>query len=79
MRSAASALLLFIINIIGLVLGPTTVGLISDTLQAGAQMTESEALRYALLASNFVYLVSFANYWFASRHIRADLARKAAA
>ena len=34
MRASASALLLFIINIIGLVLGPTTVGFLSDYFQS---------------------------------------------
>lgn len=77
MRAAASALLLFIINIIGLVLGPTTVGIISDVLQSSWQMTDVESLRYALIACNFVYLVSFVNYWFASKHLEGDLVRSA--
>jgi MFS family permease len=77
MRAAASALLLFIINIIGLVLGPTTVGIISDILQTSWQMTDVESLRYALLACNFVYLISFVNYWFASKHLEGDLLRSA--
>ena len=36
-RAAASALLLFMINIIGLVFGPTTVGIISDLLQSSCR------------------------------------------
>ena len=75
MRSAASALLLFIINIIGLVFGPTTVGLISDALQLNWQMNDVESLRVALLLCNFIYLISFANYYLASRHLREDLKR----
>ncbi len=73
MRASASALLLFILNIIGLVLGPTTVGIISDLLQSGAQMNDVDALKYALLMCNFVYLISFINYWMASRHLEKDL------
>ncbi len=73
MRAAASALLLFIINIIGLVFGPTTVGILSDMLQIHWQMNEVDSLRYALMACNFVYLVSFVNYWLASRHLKSDL------
>ena len=69
----ASALLLFIINIIGLVLGPTTVGIISDVLQSSAQMSDVEALRYALIACNFVYIISFINYWMASKYLQRDL------
>jgi MFS family permease len=75
MRASASALLLFIINIIGLVFGPTTVGIISDLLQTSWQMNDVDSLKYALLACNFVYLISFINYWLASRHLKDDLAR----
>ena len=73
MRAAASALLLFIINMIGLVLGPTAVGLISDYLQANWQVNDVESLRYALVACSFVYVLSAVNYYFAGRHIREDL------
>lgn len=73
MRAAASALLLFIINIIGLVFGPTTVGIISDLLQSSMQMNDVESLQMALLACNFVYLFSFYYYFQASRHLETDL------
>ena len=73
MRAAASALLLFIINIIGLVFGPTTVGIISDLLQSSMQMNDVQSLQMALLACNFVYLLSFYYYFQASRHLETDL------
>ncbi|MDA0272856.1 MAG: MFS transporter [Proteobacteria bacterium] len=73
MRAAASALLLFIINIIGLVFGPTTVGIISDLLQSSMQMNDVESLQTALLVCNFVYLLSFYYYFQASRHLETDL------
>ena len=73
MRAAASALLLFIINIIGLVFGPTTVGIISDLLQSSMQMNDVESLQMALLACNFVYLLSFYYYFQASKHLETDL------
>lgn len=73
MRAAASALLLFIINIIGLVFGPTTVGILSDLLQSSMQMTDMESLQMALLTCNFVYLLSFYYYFQASRHLETDL------
>ncbi len=75
MRAAASALLLFIINIIGLVFGPTTVGVLSDLFQLNWQMTDVESLRMALLLCNFVYLLSFFHYFMASRTLESDLAR----
>jgi len=74
MRASASALLLFIINIIGLVLGPTTLGWLSDLFADILDMTESLALRWALAICSLIYLVSAVNYWLAARHLKADLA-----
>lgn len=79
MRAAASALLLFIINIIGLVFGPTTVGMISDYLQTNWQMSDVQSLRYALAGCSLVYAISALNYYCAGRHIREDLGRAEAA
>lgn len=73
MRAAASALLLFIINIIGLVFGPTTVGILSDLLQSSMQMNDIESLRWALMLCNFVYLLSFYYYFRASRTLESDM------
>ena len=46
MRSVAAAILLFIINIIGLGFGPSAVGIVSDILQSEYG---KESLRYSLL------------------------------
>lgn len=72
MRSVASAIILFIVNIIGLGLGPLTVGVLSDLLQPhyGA-----DSLRYALLCLVFVSLWTATHYFLAGRTLRADLAR----
>jgi MFS family permease len=75
MRAAASALLLFVINIIGLVFGPTTIGLLSDYFQSGLEMTEIESLRTALLICSLVYIISATHYFLAGRHLAADLAK----
>jgi MFS family permease len=74
MRASASALLLFIINIIGLVLGPTMVGILSDVFQASFNMPDTESLRWALIICGMVYLISFANYMLAARTLKDDLA-----
>ncbi|MBW2390407.1 MAG: MFS transporter, partial [Deltaproteobacteria bacterium] len=71
MRAMASAILLFVINLIGLGLGPQGVGILSDLLAA---TSGSESLRYALL----IVVVSFAawsvlHYGLAARSLRADL------
>ena len=79
MRAAASALLLFIINIIGLVFGPTTVGILSDFFQSMFAMNDVKSLQTALLICSFVYLISFWNYYMAGKHLPGDLARAQAA
>jgi predicted MFS family arabinose efflux permease len=73
MRAAASAILLFIINIIGLGLGPQIAGILSDFLAASYGV---ESMRYSLLAIGFVMgpWVAF-HYYAASRHIASDLDR----
>ncbi len=77
MRASASALLLFIINIIGLVFGPTTVGFLSDIFQSSFAMPDTESLRWALILCSLVYLISVYNYTQAAKHLRADLAKTA--
>ena len=72
MRAVSSALLFFILNIIGLGMGPTTVGLVSDSL---VDQHDVDSLRYAMMyiipTSMFI---SGALYMMASRYIREDLA-----
>jgi hypothetical protein len=67
----ASAILFFILNLIGLGMGPSAVGFLSDYL---APSLGGESLRYAM-----VYLIPAALFWsschylLAARHLRADL------
>lgn len=73
MRGVASAIMLFILNIIGLGLGPQVTGILSDLL-AGSYGAES--MRYALLIVVGVTApISALSYFLASRTIDADLAR----
>ena len=73
MRALASAILFFVLNLIGLGLGPWSVGMISDYLQP---QYGAESLRYAMLwvvpvasvLSGFCFLL-------ASRSLQQDLAR----
>lgn len=71
MRATASAVLLFLINIIGLALGPPATGWLSDLLQP---RFGDDALRYALLLTSLVLLWSGLHFWLASRSLRDDLA-----
>ena len=72
MRALAASILLFILNIIGLGLGPQFVGIVSDALVA-SQGTES--LRTALVMVLAFNVLSTGFYLLASRTLAADLAR----
>ncbi|MFK8018795.1 MAG: spinster family MFS transporter [Pseudomonadales bacterium] len=74
MRAAASALLFFIMNLIGLALGPTVVGILSDVLQNNWQINAVESLRWALIVCNCAYFLSVLYYFLAARTLEADLA-----
>ncbi|MFQ5547292.1 MAG: spinster family MFS transporter [Woeseia sp.] len=73
MRSVASAILLFLINIVGLGLGPLLAGMLSDAL---ADSLGIESMRYSLLIIGAVMTPWTAfHYFMAGRHIEHDLAR----
>jgi len=69
MRATASALFLFINNLIGLGLGTTLIGVVSDALHVRAG---AESLRYAILAGTSLYVLAAALYFFAARHLAKD-------
>ena len=70
MRSVASAILLFILNIIGLGLGPQIVGILSDFFQA---QHGAESLRYALVCLSLVNVWTALHYFLAGRTLQEDL------
>jgi predicted MFS family arabinose efflux permease len=72
MRATAAALFLFILNIIGLGLGPQAVGLLSTLLQP---VLGVDSLRYALLLTMVSGSIGAICYWRASKTLKADLAR----
>ncbi len=69
MRATASALFLFINNLIGIGLGTTLIGIVSDSMRV---RFGSESLRYAILAGTGFYLVAASFLLYASRHLRSD-------
>ena len=70
MRAVAAAVLLFILNIIGLGAGPQAVGILSDLLQPSYGQ---ESLRYSLLIFSFVNVWSAYHYYVAGKHLGEDL------
>ena len=74
MRSVAAAILLFLINLIGMGLGPQGVGIVSDLFQP---QFGHESLRYSLLIFGCVNLWSAWHYFLAGRTLREDVQRVA--
>lgn len=73
MRATAAAILLFIINLIGLGLGPLFVGALSDVFAISFGLGEGEGVRWALLASALAGLIATALFWGARRSIREEM------
>ena len=75
-RAVAGAVLLFVINLIGLGIGPWLTGVLSDTImhrlvQSGIEdrRASAEGLRYSLLCMAFVNCWSALHYFLAARHM----------
>jgi MFS family permease len=69
MRATASAIFLFINNLLGIGLGTTLIGALSDALHVRAG---AESLRYAILAGTVFYLVAAIFLVLASRRLAED-------
>ena len=70
MRAMASAILFFVLNMIGLGLGPLAVGLLSDTFAAPFG---EENLRYAMLTTLSISLIGVFFLWQGVSRLKADL------
>ena len=70
MRAMASAILYFVLNIIGLGLGPLTVGILSDTF---ADTYGENNLRYAMACTLTISLVGIFFLWMGARSLKRDL------
>ncbi len=73
MRATASAVLLFILNIVGLGLGPFVVGVLNDQL---AGVYGDASIRYSLSFVALVGGLASIFFWIASVSLRADLAAR---
>jgi predicted MFS family arabinose efflux permease len=74
MRAVAAAVLLFILNIIGLGAGPQAIGLLSDFLEPSYGQ---ESLRYSLLILSFVNVWAAYHYYLAGKYLKQDLVTNA--
>ena len=76
MRATAAAVMLFVINIIGLAIGPAATGLLSDAL---IPRFGEDSLRYAMLLTSLVLAWSCLHFWLAARSLEKDVAFSQAA
>ena len=70
MRALTSAILFFVLNIIGLGLGPLMTGLLSDTFEPSFG---SNSLRYAMLVTSLFGTLGMLMFFIASRKLPFDL------
>ena len=75
MRALTSAVLFFVLNMIGLGLGPLFTGLMSDLL---APLSGADNLRHAMCATTTLGLLAVPMFWQASRHLPSSLSASAA-
>ncbi len=73
MRALTSAILFFVLNMIGLGLGPFLTGLTSDLL---APRFGDQSLRYAMVLASMTGLVAIVLFYLGARKLPADLARR---
>jgi predicted MFS family arabinose efflux permease len=69
MRATASAVFLFINNLIGIGLGTLAIGMLSDTLQV---RFGQDALRYSIMAGTGFYVLAAAIFFLAARWLEND-------
>ncbi len=74
MRALAAAILLFILNLVGMGLGPMVVGATSDLLNAYTDLGKY-SVRWALVSVLLFNVLSTVLYLLAAKDLKADLAR----
>ncbi len=72
-RATTAAILLFVLNLIGLGLGPITVGALNDLFANTFGMGQAEGVRWAILISALAILVSVVLFWIARKTVREDI------
>ena len=73
MRATATAVAMFVINMMGTGVGPLFIGALSDAFSGALGMGPGPGLRLALSSAALASLVGVAFYWRASQTILADL------
>jgi MFS family permease len=73
MRATTAAVILFVINLIGLGLGPVFVGALSDIFAGPMGMGEAQGVRWSLIVSSCFGLIAAVLFFKAAKTIKADM------
>ena len=73
MRATSAAVVLFIINMVGLGLGALTVGAFSDFYNYGLGLGAGDGVRWALISTALFNVIAAALFWMARRRIREEM------
>ncbi|PZU50195.1 MAG: MFS transporter [Sphingomonas sp.] len=72
-RATATAILLFIVNLIGLGMGPLVVGAVSDLLSGPFGLGPAQGVRWSLALFNLFGIVASILFWLARGSIREEM------
>jgi hypothetical protein len=72
-RATAAALLLLILNLIGLGLGPAFLGITSTFLATQQHLGDAEGLRWAMIIAGGFSFVAAGLFWMARSSVREDV------
>ena len=73
-RTTTAAILLFVLNTIGLGFGPMSVGALNDLLIGPAfNLGETEGIRWAMISASSVILISAGVFWWARETVLEDI------
>jgi MFS family permease len=73
MRASSSAIMIFMLNFVGLVFGAMILGAMSDILNHGAGLGEVEGIRWAMILTVAVSVVAIPLFWTAGNTIAQDI------
>ena len=74
MRATAASILLFVVNFVGLGLGPLAVGALSDFLASGPlHLGSANGVRWALISSAGLAYISAILFWMARRTLAEEM------
>jgi hypothetical protein len=72
MRATASAVLVFMMNMIGLGLGPLCIGIMSDIFNAHSNLGSGGSLRAALIISTCIGVPGAVLYYLTRKTVKTD-------